>query len=147
MQYDPVSDVTLECWLNAGEPFEYFSPKCGVGGTLMWGDSHAARLYAGLKQDGIEIAQFTKDGCVPSTGSDDETCARSNAAILQRIAELRPKKVILFAAWTIYRGYGSGDMQNSGLATTLRNLRQFVDDVVVLGPAPIWSPDLPTEVY
>jgi peptidoglycan/LPS O-acetylase OafA/YrhL len=148
MQYDPASNArAFKCWLSATSPFEDFSPECGIGATLIWGDSHAGRLYAGLKQDGVAIAQFVRDGCVPSLGSDNEACARSNAAILRKIAELKPKKVILFAAWTTYKDYGSGDVRNSGLAATLVDLKKIVDDVVVLGPTPLWSPDLPTEVY
>jgi hypothetical protein len=55
--------------------------------------------------------------------------------------------VILFAAWTTYKDYGSGDLRDSGLAATLRDLKKIVDDVVVIGPTPLWSPDLPTQVY
>ena len=148
MQYDPASNARADkCWLSATSPFEDFNPECGIGATLIWGDSHAGRLYTGLKQDGIDVAQFVRDGCVPSLGSDNEVCARSNAAILRKIAELRPKKVILFAAWTTYKDYGSGDVRNSGLAATLGDLKKIVDDVVVIGPTPLWSPDLPTQVY
>ncbi|HEV7600834.1 MAG TPA: acyltransferase family protein [Bradyrhizobium sp.] len=148
MQYDPASDArTPECWLAATSPFEDFSPECGIGTTLIWGDSHAGRLYTGLKQQGIDVAQFARDGCVPSLGSDNETCAQSNAAILRKIAELKPKKVILFAAWIAYNDYASGDLRNSGLAATLIKLKKIADEVVVLGPAPVWSPDLPTQVY
>jgi peptidoglycan/LPS O-acetylase OafA/YrhL len=143
LQYNPVSDMSAyNCWLTATSPFEDFSPECGRGATLIWGDSHAGRLYTGLKQGGIDIAHFVRDGCVPSLDSGNETCARSNAAILRKIAQLKPKKVILFAAWTTY-----GEVRNSGLAATLIDLKKIVDDVVVLGPAPLWSPDLPTEVY
>jgi hypothetical protein len=149
MQYDPASNArVLKCWLQRASPFENYSHECGVGDTLIWGDSHAGRLYAGLKRDGTDVAQYTKDSCAPSIGSEDEACARSNAAILQKIAELKPKKVILFAAWFNYRDHGqSSDMQTSALATTLIKLRAIVDDVVVLGPTPFWSPDLPEQVY
>jgi peptidoglycan/LPS O-acetylase OafA/YrhL/lysophospholipase L1-like esterase len=148
MQYDPALDARAsKCWLPTTSPFEDFSPECGLGATLIWGDSHAGRLYTGLKRDGIDIAQFVRDGCVPSLGSDNEICARSNAAILQKIAELKPKKVILFAVWSNYKDDASGEARNSGLAATLIKLKKIVDDVVVLGPTPLWSPDLPTQVY
>jgi peptidoglycan/LPS O-acetylase OafA/YrhL len=149
MQYDPGSNARiLKCWLDKASAFENYSAECGVGTTLIWGDSHAARLYAGLKRDGIDIAQFTRDGCAPSLGTGDETCAQSNAAILQKIAELKPKKVILFAFWAGHKEYGqSVDGQNGRLTTTLVELKKVVDDVVVIGPTPLWSPDLPTQVY
>jgi peptidoglycan/LPS O-acetylase OafA/YrhL len=149
MQYDAASNARVfKCWLDRAAAFENYSPECGVGATLIWGDSHAGRLYTGLKQDGIDVAQFTRDGCAPSLGSGDEICARSNAAILQKIAELKPKKVILFAAWVNYKDRGqSSGTEKSGLAATLIKLGAIVDDVLVIGPTPVWSPNLPVQVY
>jgi hypothetical protein len=145
MQYDPRSNARVDqCWLDKDSPFENYSPECGVGATLIWGDSHAARLYVGLKEDGREIAQFTRDSCPPVLDSRDKTCAQSNAAILQKIAELKPKKVILFAAWGFH---GEDGPSGGAFAKTLASLKDVVPEVVVLGPAPLWSPDMPTLVY
>jgi hypothetical protein len=69
---------------------------------------------------------------------------QSNAAILQKIAELKPRKVILFAVWTNYKDYGQGDGKNGALGATLTELKKNVRDVVVIGQAPYWSPNLPT---
>jgi peptidoglycan/LPS O-acetylase OafA/YrhL len=145
MQYDPASDARVpQCWLNNASAFEDYSHECAVGATLIWGDSHAARLYAGLKKDGVDVAQFTRDSCPPPIGGGYEICAQSNDAILKKIAELKPKKVILFAAWGTYNEDGPRDIR---FTQTLIRLKEIVDDVVVLGPAPFWSPDLPTQVY
>jgi lysophospholipase L1-like esterase len=145
MGYDPASGGrVLKCWLDRASAFEKYSPECSAGATLIWGDSHAARLYAGLKQDGVDLAQFTRDGCPPFIGAGDETCAQSNAAIMQLIAQLKPRQVILFAVW---ENYGLNDASNGGPAMTLKELKNIVDDVVVIGPTPYWTPDLPTQVY
>jgi peptidoglycan/LPS O-acetylase OafA/YrhL len=144
MKYDPASGARVHaCWLDRASPFENYSPECGAGTTLVWGDSHAARLYTGLKRDGVDVAQYTRDGCPPSIGVGDEVCAQSNAAILRKIAELKPRKVILFAVWNNYKDYG----QNGGLGATLVELKKIVGDVVVVGQTPFWSPNLPTQVY
>ena len=152
MQYKPaIGGRVLKCWLEAPTPFERFSPECGVGSTLIWGDSHAGRLYAGLKQGTSEaIAQFTRDGCAPAVVNQGENCAASNRAILARISELRPKRVILFAVWTNHREYNELNREKpeySAFVTLLRQLKSEVGEVIVVGAPPLWSPDLPTQVY
>jgi peptidoglycan/LPS O-acetylase OafA/YrhL len=145
MQFVPGSGARANrCWLDKDSPFEKYVAECGVGATLIWGDSHAARLYVGLKTEGTEIAQFTRDSCPPILDGGEEACARSNAAILQAIAKLKPKKVILFAVWGSYQ---NAALPSGGLADTLRQLKAIVNDVVVIGPAPHWTPDLPVQVY
>jgi peptidoglycan/LPS O-acetylase OafA/YrhL len=143
MQYDPASSARMKCWLDAASAFESYASECEAGDTLIWGDSQAGRLYVGLKQDRTDLAQFARDSCIPSIRSKYDVCARSNVAILQKIELLKPKRVILFAAWIS----DQDDLQNGGLATTLVRLKGVVDDVVVVGPTPLWSPDLPTQVY
>lgn len=149
MHYDPGSGArVMKCWLDSASPFERYDQICGVGDTLVWGDSHAARLYAGLRRDDLDIAQFTRDGCAPLLGAGDEMCARSNASIVQAIAASRPRRVILFAAWAVYRANGSWtDQWDRELLDTLKKLKDLVEDVTVIGPAPSWSPDLPTGAY
>lgn len=72
---------------------------------------------------------------------------QSNAAILRKIAEVKPRRVILFAVWRSYTDYALGDERNGGLGTTLTALKKIVRDVIVVGQAPYWSPNLPTQVY
>ena len=151
MEYKPATGARVgKCWLDAKSGFESYSSECGAGSTLIWGDSHAARLYAGLRQGGDEIAQFTRDGCAPGVVSQGEVCTASNRAILARIAELKPKRVILFAVWTSHKEYNelnSGDAENSDFVALLRQLRSEVGEVIVIGTPPLWAPDLPTQVY
>lgn len=148
MQYDPASNArVLRCWLTVEATFDGYAPECSKGATLVWGDSHAGRLYAGLKRDGVDIAQFTRDGCPPSRGGAYENCAKANAAILRRIAELRPRTVILFAAWAMHENYLAAEPQDKALTQALTELKGQVDDIYVVGQMPLWTPDLPTQVY
>jgi peptidoglycan/LPS O-acetylase OafA/YrhL len=144
MKFDPAADNIFHCWLPEPAAFEILPVDCGVGDTLVWGDSYAGRLYLGLKRDGVDMAQFIREGCPPSIGAGNEACMQSNAAALRRIGELKPKKVILFAVWLHYQDKGLYD----GLAATLAELKKNGGDVIIIGQPPYWSPgDLPTQVY
>jgi hypothetical protein len=148
MRYAAASNGrVLKCWLDNKLPFEDYSAECSEGATLIWGDSFAGRLYAGLKRDGSNIAQFTRDACPPSAGGRYETCAKSNVAILRKIAELKPRSVIVFANWDRYKDYRFDEIQDEGLVAALLELKKVADDVVVVGQTPHWSPNLPTKVY
>jgi peptidoglycan/LPS O-acetylase OafA/YrhL len=144
MNFDQSADNIYRCWLPNTVAFEIRPVDCAVGDTLLWGDSHAGRLAVGLKRDGIALAQFIKENCPPVIGFGHETCMQGNATALQKIAELRPKKIILFAAWLGYRSHGLSD---ASIAVTLTELKKICEDVVVIGPAPVWAPNLPTQVY
>ncbi|NLA69066.1 MAG: acyltransferase [Gammaproteobacteria bacterium] len=135
-----------------GEP-EVFTPDCidppgpAPRPTLvLWGDSHAALLYPGLREaagDGLRLAQFTRSGCRPYLASRKPDCRANNAWVMDRIADLRPDHVVLFAYWT------GNDYEDP--AQVLRDLEQGiaamhaagVGHVVVLGPAPRWTQWLP----
>ncbi|TYL91744.1 acyltransferase [Bradyrhizobium rifense] len=154
MQYNPaLGGRVLKCWLELTTSFESYRPECSEGSTLVWGDSHAGRLYAGLaalKQSTSEIAQFTRDSCPPSALEGGEACAASNRAILAKISELKPKRVILFAVWTSYpeyKGLNAENAMSSSLAEMLRQLKTEVGEVILVGAPPLWTPDLPIQVY
>jgi SGNH domain (fused to AT3 domains) len=70
----------------------------------------AAGRGSRLKRDGIDIVQFTRDGCPPSAGGPTPDWATSNAAILRKIAELKPRTVILYAGWARYENYQQPDV-------------------------------------
>lgn len=136
----------------AGEP-ETFPPQCidPPGATprptlVLWGDSHAALLYPGLREaagERLRLAQFTRSGCRPYLSSSKPACRASNAWVMERIAELRPDHVLLFAYWT------GNDYEDP--AQVLRDLDEGiaamhaagVRQVIVLGPAPRWRQWLP----
>src|SRR5690606_26876484 len=67
----------------SGEP-AMFAEECidppGAGPrptAVLWGDSHAALLYPGLRQaagDRLRLAQFTRSGCRPYLASKKPVC-------------------------------------------------------------------------
>lgn len=114
--------------------------------AVLWGDSHAALLYPGLRAaagDRLRLAQFTRSGCRPYLSSTKPACRESNAWVMAQVARLRPEHVVLFAYWT--------GNDYAGPAQVLRDLDEGiaamhaagVGQVVVLGPAPRWRVWLP----
>ena len=142
-----------KCWFydgNQGNPFSHYAPECRDGSTLVWGDSHAARLYPGMLESEGQVAQFARSGCPPIVGvvGNGGYCDASNRAIMKEIERLRPKTVILFARWLRYGADWRSDWTyTQEFTSTVRDLRGYVDNVVVVGPAPEWSPNLPDRVY
>ena len=150
MKYDPEIDARYpNCWLAVTTPFESYGEECRTGGTLIWGDSHAARLFTGFKESATEIAQFTRSSCMPSLSNGRQiVCDASNAGIVEEIVRLKPKRVIIFAAWLNYDvNWQLHDERVEAVRRALKRLKPAVDDVVLVGPSPSWTPDLPTAVY
>jgi peptidoglycan/LPS O-acetylase OafA/YrhL len=143
MNYDPRDDARMDCWLDIKAGFDTYAARCKTGATVVWGDSHAGRLYTGLRKDGGGISQFVRDGCMPIVGDASllPVCAASNVQILKEIERTRPRRVILFAVWMRYRP------DFAALEDTLRRLKGAADDVILLGPFPSFSPNLPEQAY
>ena len=131
------------CFLQPWQGARAFRADCVDGGDgrllLLWGDSHAAHLYPGLRQAarkrGFRIAQLTASACPPLLdyrSSERPKCHGINQAALTKARELRPSTVVLSAQWEKYRSL-------DGLRTTVAELRQLgVAEIVVVGPSPNW---------
>lgn len=149
MRFNPGSNArVLKCWLESGSLVD-FAPECSVGKTVVWGDSHAARLYAGMSTASSEpIAQFTRDACLPSFDLADTVCDRSNTAIVRRIVDLKPDRVVIFAYWSNPAFTDSSNAKRlESLRTAILEIKRVVPTVVLIGPAPVWSPDLVSQLY
>ena len=157
-QYEYKTDARYpDCWLSAKQPFDGFAPFCSGASadsdvTVVWGDSHAARLYPGLKAvlgDKVALSQFTRDACPPLLGVAAPICIESNAWVLGEIARMRPQTVILFAAWTHYQvDWQRPSASKAALAATIAGLQKAgVGNIVVIGPAPVWKGGLPKLMY
>jgi peptidoglycan/LPS O-acetylase OafA/YrhL len=133
------------CWLNDDSDFSKYEFDCRKGDILVWGDSYAAFLATGLPEP---YAQFVRSGCMPVLGVGSDVCMQSNALVADEIIRLKPKRLILFARWLLQFPTWSGQPTlATKLETTLRKLKNGIDDVILLGPSPYLFPDVPELVY
>ena len=140
------------CFLQPWQGARAFRADCVDGGDgkllLLWGDSHAAHLYPGLRPAAQErrfrLAQLTASACPPLLdyrSSERPKCHEINQAALAKAQELRPETVVLSAQWEKYRSL-------EGLRGTVAALRQAgVAKIVVVGPSPNWPHGLAQALF
>ncbi|MEN1942120.1 acyltransferase family protein [Luteimonas sp. MJ174] len=136
----------------SGEP-AMFLPECvdppgpvARPMVAIWGDSHAALLYPGLREaagDRLRLAQFTRSGCRPYLSSAKPFCRESNAWVIARIAELQPEYAVLFSYWTANDYVDPAQVLRDLDETIVAMQDAGVRQVVVVGPAPRWREWLP----
>ncbi len=134
------------CWVETAA--QDFAPECYFQRTgehnrvAVWGDSHAAHLYPGLKKvlgDDFDVAQFTKDGCSP-IDRGDKPCAATNRLVMNYLLNNAVDTIVIFANWSDHAHTNSF---RSDLEATLSTLRSAGKHVVVIGPYPNFSASLP----
>ena len=139
------------CLLGADQDNGDFASDCveatGAPLVLLWGDSHAAHLYPGLKalQTALPffaLAQLTASACPPIIDIDIAArphCRRINSFISGEVGKLRPKVAVLAASW-----WGYPDVDLTELRRNVDKLHgDGVDRVIMVGPVPVWNPSLP----
>jgi peptidoglycan/LPS O-acetylase OafA/YrhL len=141
-----------DCFLTSGTRFaaECDDERASVSPRyLLWGDSHAAHLYPGLRalertEAGFRVAQYTTAGCPPIFGFDSTkspACRANNATVRARLKRDPPDTVILVARqWHNYDGPDADPTANDAMIrATLAELRAIgVRRVVVVGKFPSW---------
>jgi peptidoglycan/LPS O-acetylase OafA/YrhL len=135
-------------------PIAYQEPQCvdkpqGASPLLvLWGDSHAASLYPGLRAEqgrrSFRVAQFTNSACPPLINLQSEHRARCkdfNDAVVEKLAALRPDMVLLEAHWAVYAGSnGLPSIEAASLRETVQTLLKIgVRRVIVMGGLPTWK--------
>lgn len=129
----PVSGIDVKCTAR---------DEAYAHAVFIWGDSHAQQLYFGLKNNlpaDWQILQVASSGCArdinASKPSTTSYCAQSNFVALKTIIETKPDVVI------VAQDFGH-DAQSFN--RTAEKLREYgVGKVVLMGPTPHWSVDLP----
>lgn len=141
---DVASDWRLnECFLEGTDKFADSCVETARPMLFLWGDSHAAALYPGLKQMQAEyhfgVVQRTASACRPLVGvsfADRKLCRKINDENLALVEKLRPEFVLLHANWS-----DSHDLNE--LATTVSQLKKAgVENIVLIGPDPMWTDEL-----
>ena len=153
-KYDPATDTRRgACWLDVAADAQGYSADCvdppekGKTFILVWGDSHAARFYTGLKAlggDDFRLAQFARNACPPVLNYGYNNCNKSNIYVFGKIKELRPTIVILHAHWIGYLKLDHNDTVMRSLVPTIQRLKEAgVSKIIVIGPSPQWLSPLP----
>ena len=151
---------TGQCILDQGHPSSEFSPICVDKDKrpllFLWGDSHAAALYPGLKhlQDtgaySFGVAQRTGAVCPPIIGDARPWCNEINADSFKLIKELKPEIVMMYAYWSHGldgKGGFAGLYDLTKLDATVAELKKAgVKKVILMGPSPYWKNSLPHNI-
>ncbi len=121
---------------------------------LVWGDSHAGALTSGIDSafgSRYAVKSYSKSACPPVIGLGLEDCKEENLCVLEKVKELMPEKVLLFAVWSHYTDNWARDQKRDPgyrLQETIAELKkQGVGEVLVLGPSPLWKHTLPSLLF
>ncbi|MGB9154531.1 MAG: acyltransferase family protein [Alphaproteobacteria bacterium] len=120
---------------------------------LLWGDSHAASLYPGLKKlqetHSFGIAQLTQSGCPPILDVPllkfRPNCNAINRRILEQLPQLKPDLILLDSAW-IHEDFPMEDNDIiDRLLKTIAQIKQTEPQakIIVVGPVPRWLLTMP----
>jgi peptidoglycan/LPS O-acetylase OafA/YrhL len=140
------------CLLEAGDDSSHFSNGCVDQSrrplVFLWGDSLAAALYPGLRDDqavlGYGLAQFTIAGCPPVLGfalAERPNCRGNNEFVAAAISKYAPEIVLLHSFWR-YDGLNLDRVE-----PTIADIRRRASArIVILGLPPTWEESLPHNV-
>ncbi|QDL99631.1 acyltransferase [Rhodopseudomonas palustris] len=140
------------CFLGSGSSFAREcndAPSPGVPRVALWGDSHGAHLYPGLRavqqsDGGFSLSQYTTAGCPPIFGyvsTQTPGCTAANDNARERLKALKPDTVVLVARQ--WHDYDGPDRDPAAIDTmikaTLAELRSIgIRRIVVVGKFPSW---------
>jgi len=142
------------CLLNPDQEADSFSHECIIGASsqskkiLLWGDSHAAQLYAGLhyyEQEGqFDVMQLTASACPPVI-NENARCNGVNKKVLQLITNTNPITVVMAGHWLLYdQSQGWDRLDALKIVATVNELKKLgVKEIILVGPVPTWNPTLP----
>jgi len=138
------------CFLRPDQNHQSFAQCPDINASasktlFLWGDSHAAHLYPGLRthvNHDVAIKQRTASGCPPIRGQylpGRLNCDNNFEFILNEIADVQPDRVVLAANWA--------DYDWPQIAATISQLRDLnVTHIDVVGPVPQWTDGLPRQL-
>lgn len=142
------------CFLTSSAQFASECVDAAPSGAplvLLWGDSHAAHLYPGLRElqqageSGFRIAQYTAPGCPPIFGYPSRQtpeCPSINDKVRERLKRLAPDTVVVAARqWSDYGGPDPDPgAVEAMISATIAELRATgVRRIVVIGRLPSWQ--------
>ena len=138
-----------ECFLDPDQDLTSIDvgrclPDATGTAAMLWGDSHAADLYPGLRVAfagaGYSLGELTASACAPMVGRDTPArpnCRLFNDQVLALLLRVRPAMVILAAEWF-------PDLD--AVARLNRMITQLADagsKVILLGNSPLFKASVP----
>jgi peptidoglycan/LPS O-acetylase OafA/YrhL len=143
-----IAELYLEgsCFLKPDQDIDSFAARCFPAGrpdVILLGDSHAAHLYNGMRDElakhGYSLGMFAASACPPLSGYKVEArpyCENINRYALSVVEARRPTVVILSAFW-----------KPSMVPDLERALHTFSKisgtSVVVIGNTPVFEESVP----
>jgi len=139
------------CFLmDKGDDLTHFSRSCihedRPFKLVLWGDSHGGSIYPGFsdlekENNWVSVSQFTAAGCGGLLPTEDQGnfCREANTLALKEILRIKPNLVVIYKAWHPWVFYLVGP--------TIKKLKDANINVLVIGPTPRWTDDLPRLVY
>lgn len=141
-----------DCFLAKDERPEKYKSDCIEHNSkplvFLWGDSHAAALYSGLKafqrDNSFSIAQYTASACPPVLnwdGTINKLCREINDHNISLIRQTKPEIVMLEAAWY----WSEYDWRK--VSETIAELKKIgTPKIVLIGPVPKWKDRVPNVI-
>jgi peptidoglycan/LPS O-acetylase OafA/YrhL len=153
LQFDPRPLYrSRECFLDPDQDLTSIDvQRCLPDGTgtpaMLWGDSHAADLYPGLRiafaGAGFSLGELTASACGPVVGRDAPArpkCRLFNDQVLALLLTIKPTMVILAAEW-----FPDPDAVKL-LNQTVTRLADAGTKVIILGNSPLFKASVPNLV-
>jgi SGNH domain-containing protein len=150
LQFDPRPLYrSRECFLDPDQDLTSIDvQRCLPDGTgtpaMLWGDSHAADLYPGLRiafaGAGYSLGELTASACGPVVGRDAPArpkCRLFNDQVLALLLTIKPTMVILAAEW-----FPDPDAVQL-LNRTVTTLSNAGTKVIILGNSPLFKASVP----
>ena len=142
-----------KCFLKTDQTADDFEDYCYQSGSthsvMIWGDSHAASFYAGLKNEVNEIIQITAGGCAPLLDYNLKhrpNCSGVNQFALEVIATQKPDKLYMHANWTLVDNWITKDESTimEKLSYTIQQVKNQSPEtrILLIGGVPTWKMDL-----
>ena len=125
--------------------------------VALWGDSHAASLYPGLKKlqssQQFGVIQVTESGCPPLLGVDQfnyrHNCKQVNDEVIQKLIQAKPDIFILHGTWWREVDPLPDDVIYQGATRSVRALKEQLPNakIFIVGPVPRWKDSTQKVIY
>jgi peptidoglycan/LPS O-acetylase OafA/YrhL/lysophospholipase L1-like esterase len=145
-QYFPIYDRG-GCFLDYHQGVDdYDLDRCATSTArhriLVWGDSHAAHLYPGLREHleaaGSRVYQYTATSCRP-IADGNRRCDAFNAGFEKVLERLEPEVVVIGGSWPPTIARLGEEAFESELSTAIRRAKASGAEVIVAGASPTYA--------